>query len=117
MTKQEFVSQIRFRNRQYIIRGWIALALLVIGLGAAAILEQLEVHGGLNKIWYGLLAGFLLVGTVALICWGESRGVPCPHCRKRLFGSVAQIGVATGNCGYCGKKLFDDSHAPLRIHH
>jgi hypothetical protein len=107
MTKQEFVLQLRSRDRQYVIRGWIALLLIVTGLGAAAFLEHLAFHEGLNKVCYGLLAGLLLIGTVALICWGEPRGVPCPHCRKRLFGVVAQIAVATGNCGFCGEEVFE----------
>jgi DNA-directed RNA polymerase subunit RPC12/RpoP len=107
MTKQEFVSQIRTRDHQYVIRGWIGLALIVIALGAVGLVQHLETHERSSKILYGLIAGFLLVGTVALICWGEGRGVRCPSCGTRLFGTRAQIAIATGNCGYCGQKVFE----------
>jgi hypothetical protein len=110
VTKEEFISQIRFRERQYVIRAWCALALMAIALGVVALFEHLGIRAGrLNKIWYGLPAGFLLIGTITLICWGKARGVPCLHCHKRVTGTAAQITAATGNCGYCGGEIFEQA--------
>jgi hypothetical protein len=47
----------------------------------------------------GLFAALLILG----------RGVPCPNCCKPLCDIPAQIAVATGNCGYCGEKVFDEA--------
>lgn len=56
-----------------------------------------------------LIFGIILfvVYLMALVGSGVLRGVPCRHCKKRLFGIPGQIAVATGNCGYCGEKAFE----------
>jgi len=62
-----------------------------------------DMLGGLSLI---LIVG-LMISLVVLGVLGK--GAVCPNCRKPLFGIPAQIAVATGNCGYCGQKVFDET--------
>ena len=56
----------------------------------------------------------LLLVNLTLINWyaGQEQKcvvAPCPHCGKPLAGISAQIALATDNCGYCGKKVFESA--------
>jgi DNA-directed RNA polymerase subunit RPC12/RpoP len=107
MTKQEFLDTLESRDRQYVKRGWISLALLVLSIAGICIIQHTEAHILTTKFLYGLVALFLFAGTIILLFWDMPRGVRCSSCHRRLFKTAAQITAATGNCAYCGERVFE----------
>ncbi len=110
MKKKEFASQIRLRESRFKRGVFAALTVLGLWMTCGPILDHLlnfrenEVIGQSYVIMGAILFGAFLVTLVVLGC---QRGVKCPHCRKNLFGVAGQISVATGNCAFCGEKVFD----------
>lgn len=108
MSRKELAAQIRSRanqNKRQTIVGLTILGLWMIG---GALLDSLLNWGGstILRYAYGVL-GCIFFVLFLLFLAASQTGVPCPHCKKRLFGVVGQIAVATGNCGYCGEKAFE----------
>jgi hypothetical protein len=108
MTKKEFASQIRLRDKH--VTRIIFIWMTVIGLWmiGGALLDNVLNWGGSDvfRQSYGIF-GVVIIIAFFLALVVLQRGMPCQHCRKRLFGVSAQIAVATGTCGYCGEKAFE----------
>jgi hypothetical protein len=54
--------------------------------------------------------GFLFANLFVTL-WVERRrirkvGLLCPNCNKAITKTMAQVAIATGNCGKCGVPLF-----------
>jgi hypothetical protein len=109
MTKQEFLKQLHSKDRDYVLRGWIAFTLVI--MAGVAIWVALRFGGDpvISKLLYGFVAVTVIASTTILLFWDMGRGVRCSSCPNRLFGTAADITSATGNCAYCGEKVFDQS--------
>jgi len=114
MTKHEFISQLRARERQFNRRAFRGCTLLALWLIGVAVVDYLQQHGELNLAGSPDLrrevaaAGFIAVFFIfVLILAMTKQGLQCPHCRKQLVAVAARIAVATGNCGFCGEKVYD----------
>lgn len=110
MTKKEFASQIRVRDSQFNRGLFIGFTVAGLWMFIAPLLDHfydLNKSKFLLQAWYGLGCIIILAVLATLIVFGSRRGIPCPHCGKRLFGVPGQIVVATGVCGYCGERVFD----------
>lgn len=109
MTRKELTSEIRSqasRSRRRILVGATIIGLWMI---SGAFLDNfLNWEGSefLRKA-YGVSGFIVVVVFLLVLAASPCAGVPCPNCKKRLFGITAQIAVATGNCGYCGDKVFE----------
>jgi hypothetical protein len=79
-----------------------------VGLIGGALLDNFLNWGGSTFLRYAYgVVGCIFIAAFFLAMAVSQLGVPCPHCKKRLFGVAGQIAVATGNCGYCGEKAFE----------
>ncbi len=114
MKRTEFISQLRERERKsrwIVFFGFMLMGFLFLGVAATDFLnESGRVTPAAAILIQKILCGLSMAGLVALLvaAWsGGGRGVPCPQCRKMLFGVSAQIVVATRVCGYCGEKILD----------
>jgi hypothetical protein len=110
MTRQELAAQVRHhgkRSNRVLFIWTLTLGLWMVG---GALLDSLLNWGGSTVFRQAYVVLGVVVFFVYLLVLGGSsglRGVPCPHCKKRLFGISGQIAVATGICGYCGEKAFE----------
>jgi hypothetical protein len=108
MTRKELGSQIRSRDRQNKWRTFIGLTLIGLWAVGGVFLDDFLNWGGSMFLRYAYSAAGFIVFAVFILCAVASQiGVPCPHCKKRLFAVAGQIAVATGNCGFCGEKVFE----------
>ncbi|HZV36346.1 MAG TPA: hypothetical protein VFB72_17350 [Verrucomicrobiae bacterium] len=107
MTKEQFLDRLQARDRDYVMRGWIALMLLVMAVVLMFVAVRFGTHALATKVLSGLVAMSLVTGTSILLFWDLSRGVRCTSCRRRLFKTAAQITLATGNCAYCGDRVLE----------
>lgn len=113
MTKQEYIAKqqamVCGQNRRLVwwfvvfFGGLVALVLFV---------HYLDGHP--ESEWMGNLCGIgLMVLLLGCVLWmlriarrlQREFGVKCRSCGKNIVSS--QIAIATGNCGFCGEKLFD----------
>jgi hypothetical protein len=113
MTRQEYVAKqqamTRWQNRRMV--WWFVM--LFGGLAAMiAFARYVDRHP--ESAWMGnLYGGGLIVLLVVCVLWmlltmrrvRREFGVKCRSCGKQILNS--QIAIATGNCYYCGEKLFD----------
>jgi hypothetical protein len=108
MTRKELASQLRFRASQQKLWSFIFMAIFGVWLIGGALLENLLHWDGsaLFRQAYSVF-GLIIFGAFCLAMVVIQAGVPCPHCKRRLFGISGQIAVATGICGYCGEKVFE----------
>jgi hypothetical protein len=115
LTKREFVTQIQTREHRLRKRSFFGGLLVAFWLIAMALADYAKDHGlpylfgGVDvREVFGWMCAFSMCGLLAaLLLLG--RGVVCPNCRKPLCDIPAQIAVATGNCGHCGEKVFDET--------
>lgn len=66
------------------------------------------------QVTYGLIFFSFLLGNLVLMIWTIKRrvrkyGLNCPSCDKPLTATTGQIAVATGKCGHCGHRVFDEA--------
>ena len=109
MTKQEFIVErdaLEKTDTRFSII-WFALFFGYLFSNMAFLYLKIELvpKQYAQFLFYGVLIGF------SLVLWMRRRHVqkfhlPCPNCKKSLTHAAGQIVVATGNCGYCGVKLF-----------
>jgi hypothetical protein len=117
LTKRQFVDQIRSRERQQkksLLFGmvWIACIFMLMALadyvkdhGQSVVFLGFDVYEILKVLCLISLFGLI----VLIMILAAIPGATCPNCRKGLFGIPAQISIATGNCGYCGEKVFEEN--------
>jgi hypothetical protein len=115
MTRQEFISRQNAMTHGLTKRSIIWIVLFFGGLiGCAFVSSYLDEHSesyqwASKALGIGLLV-FLVTTMVLLVVfnhkWQKQFGYRCPKCNKRLFGFLAQLAIASGNCGYCGKPVF-----------
>jgi hypothetical protein len=117
LTKREFVDRVRLneqRQKKTLLFGVILIGCIFLAMGVADCAKD---HGhsfmllGFDvRDMLGALCVILIIGVVvSLVVMGVlGKGAVCPNCHKPLFGIPAQIAVATGNCGYCGEKVFEE---------
>ncbi|HXC99971.1 MAG TPA: hypothetical protein VN048_11565 [Verrucomicrobiae bacterium] len=113
MTKQEYIAKQRTMTRAVNRRLVCWLIVFFAAIGAMIpfsnyVEEHKEYAWTGNVVGGGLL--FILVASFvwfALVANRQQRefGIQCRSCSKRILNS--QLAIATGNCGYCGEKLFD----------
>ena len=109
MTKPEFMRRKDEAHRNGKRFGAIYLPLFFLILIANVFVVKLVPH---RYSWlYLIVFFFLLIANVFVMRWIERRRVDkfdlrCPNCKKPLIGSLAQVAIATGNCGNCGAHLF-----------
>jgi len=119
MTKQEIICRQRemerFGNKRMI--GWLVFFFGVIFSGWP-LSSYIERHEELT--WIGPVLGIclfvFLLGNVALMLWFTKYqqrrfGISCPSCGKSIIGFDAKIAIATGNCGQCGARIFNDTNS------
>ena len=117
MTKQEFITKQRAMVRRGTICGGIGVAILFptlvgfVSLGRYTERYEQQFRWLNAAIPIGMLV--VLLGSLALVSWFAARqqrhfGHRCPRCNKLLTGSLVRIAIATGNCGCCGEKVFND---------
>jgi hypothetical protein len=113
MTKPEYIAK-----QQTITRGlnkrliwWFVVFLGAVG-AMIPLSNYMERHEEFT--WVGNVVGigllFLLLGSIVCLLlftkrWQREYGIQCRNCGKQILNS--QLAIATGNCGYCGEKLFD----------
>lgn len=113
MTKQEYIAKQRAMT-QGVNRRLLWWALVAFGAFGAMIAfanyidkhEQAASMG--NLLGVGLM--ILLLGSFVGLNFFVKRqqrefGIKCRSCGKQILNS--QFAIASGNCGYCGEKLFD----------
>jgi len=116
MTKQEFITQHQRQESELNRRLGRWMMVLFVGILAMiplgdriekSELNETWVKGVLVSVFVGLLAG---LGALAwyVVRLQKRHSHHCPHCRKPFIGLAANIVIATGNCGDCGGKVFDD---------
>ena len=116
MTKPAFILCLKTRERRGRHFMTAGIAFLGLSLIAAAVADSFRdgsfFQGSMSKLASGLLL-VGVIGAVLLIIVGAAAntGIPCAKCGRRLFQFSASIAVATGNCGYCGQKAFDETEA------
>jgi hypothetical protein len=113
VTKQEYIAKQRAMTRGVNKRLVCWLIVFFGGLGAMIpFLDYIDQHS--EKAWMGNVVGiglaiFLFGNFVWLAVFAKRQkrqfGVQCRNCSKQIVNS--QIAIATGNCGFCGEKLFD----------
>jgi hypothetical protein len=54
-----------------------------------------------------ILVALGIVVVVAVVMRGYVGTPRCPHCKRFLTGWLVHIAIASGNCGYCGKRVAD----------
>lgn len=121
MTKQEFIRQYQISKRTETRRLSILAGITVVVLAPAFILAP-RVIVYLNQTdhfdWaisvdgylaWGVWGCFLLVLAFAGSRTGQPYGVPCRVCAQKLYRTSAYLALITGNCGFCGEKVFDDA--------
>lgn len=116
MTRQEFIS------RQEALRksgNKIGIVFLVVFFGfllGGIPIGDLADHGktvpGIIFVFgfFGFLIGFLLFLRRFKKRHQKRFNLSCPSCGKPLLGVISQVAIATGNCGYCGARVFDEGH-------
>lgn len=117
MTKHEFIAKQREMTRGANKRSAISIVFFFGGLiGCAALSGYIDRHAEEYR-WISAAVGIglfvFLIANVALILWfglrqQRSLGHRCPHCNKALVGIGVQLAIATGNCGHCGERVFND---------
>ncbi|HEY3855552.1 MAG TPA: hypothetical protein VGO67_14270 [Verrucomicrobiae bacterium] len=120
MTKQDFISRQKAlkQNSSKPMKVWLVLFFAII-LGIVPVSAYTKRHGApewvnntIFVIWLILFIGNYVF--IILFAKRQQRrfGYRCPTCNTRLSGSLAQIAVASSNCGVCGKSAFiDDASA------
>lgn len=117
MTKREFISK-----QQAMTRGVNSRLAVWMVFFFAALLSGIPIgnyidHHSEDYRWLGTMFGIgifvFLLANVGLLLWYGSKqqknfGHRCPACNKALIGMSAQLAIASGNCGYCGEKVFSD---------
>jgi hypothetical protein len=119
MTKQDFISRHKAWKQSTGKIGAIGVVCFFGILGVIAFVDSyLQHHGWSTRIdsILGLIAIVLLLGLLPLVFWFQKHqqkrfGVICPSCGKPLVGRNGNVVIATGNCGSCGEKVYDKSHA------
>ena len=118
MTKQDFIKRqqamLRFSNQKmmYWLAVLIAGSLAASGLASYIKRQTQELAGAslaVNVAGMVLLFGGLAVLTVYSIVFQRRFGHRCPSCHKWLTGFAAQTAIATGNCGFCGNAVFEET--------
>lgn len=117
MTKQEFIARQQAMEAAVKKRGpkWV---IIFFGSMACAIpaLKFIETHS--EATWlapaFAISLLVLLFGSVGWLLLTMSRdhkkfGVLCPNCGKALVSFSSAIAIASGNCGSCGKPVFEPS--------
>lgn len=120
MSKQEFIRLDAEAARKSLRRslvvvglGWVVGAAIIGGgislvkhLDQAVFFDRPEL---LKRYWFeGLFGCLLLALVVAASRVKQIFGVPCPNCDRRLVGISSRLVVMTGNCAYCGEKVFNE---------
>ena len=110
MNKKEFASRIRIRDKKFyrvLFAGMTAVGIWMLSAPFLDHFYKFNEPKSVTLAWgiFGIAA--ILAVMMVLAFFGSQRGMPCPHCKKRLFGIPGQIAVATGNCGFCGEKVFE----------
>lgn len=122
MTKQAFADLYRVENRKltrrmavWVIISWgITLALIFNIRPILDYVSGLDWIGSLKPYVFWGFAGFLTLGLAfAVRSISYKNGVPCPKCGRLLFAGSAQIAVFSGNCGFCGAVVVEDSIVAL----
>lgn len=118
LTKREFVARVRLHDQRQKKTLLFGMALIGCILLAMALVDYAKDHGqsvivlgfDVRDMLGGLCVLLILGLMVSVVVLGVlGKGLVCPNCRRPLFGIPAQIAVATGNCGYCGQKVFDET--------
>jgi hypothetical protein len=109
MTKQEFIQRNSKADRGAKLFNAIYIPLFLVLLIANVFFVRSVPE---KYTWHYLIAffGFLFVNLIVTL-WVERRrirkfGLLCPNCNKAITKTMAQVAIATGNCGSCGIPLF-----------
>jgi hypothetical protein len=116
MTKDDFIIQQRAakgeEKRVTMIWMIVFFGVLFGNLPVAAWMDHHKEKILIHVIFGILFFGFLIGSIPILIFIGKRRirkfGLVCPNCQKPLFQAMASIAIASGNCGHCGNKVFDE---------
>ena len=119
ISKQEFISKIRERDRnasRAALTLGILLGLFCIGMAGLDYAKTRNYLGWAGDVDIGkvmlalwMIACVLVVIRLIVVTSGK-RGVSCPHCKRQLQSIPAQITVATGFCGSCGEQIFEQTY-------
>jgi len=117
MTREQFILQQQKRNEFSIKRTVVVLGSILVfcsvPIGVAYVVskdttpERSRRLLGIGLIVYIIAVYFGLLVSVRRNL--NTYSILCPGCGKRILGFTGQIAIATGNCGYCGVKVFDES--------
>jgi hypothetical protein len=117
MTKQEFVEKqlawkhISARTSAIWIISWFSIMGGLIWLKNYV---EAHVHADWVNPTFSICFLVVVVGiTPFLICFTKRQqkrlGVICSSCGKPLVGRKSKEVIVTGNCSYCGKKIFSEA--------
>jgi hypothetical protein len=109
MNKHEFISGLHANDRKFFTRIFIWMVALALWAIGAAVLDNAFGFANSTALRYAYcFLGIAVFGTgFILVLAGTERGMPCPHCHKRLFQIPGQITIATGVCCHCGERIFE----------
>jgi hypothetical protein len=108
MTKAEGIRRLQVGERlmrRGIVMGITIMGLCLLASAAVSSYNLQEIFVGIGVV---LMLMCIVVGGIA-----NSR-VKCAKCGRQLQAVPAQIAVATGRCGFCGEKAFDDEAEETR---
>jgi hypothetical protein len=114
MSKHEFISGLHANDRNFF--KWLfiwMIALALWAMGAALLDNFLGFPNSTLRYAYCFLGIAVFGAGFIHLLAGTERGMPCPHCHKRLFQIPGQITIATGICCYCGERIFEQ---PTSVH-
>jgi hypothetical protein len=115
MTKQDFISK-----KQAWAKSCRKYALILPCAFIYPAIRGFLIESGLSRSLdntFSTVIAVVFVANAIFIIWYFPRsqrkfGLACPHCHKFLAGQQSsQIVIATGNCGHCGERIFDENTA------
>ena len=118
MNKHDFISSLqkqeqKFKRSVFCLVMACGVCLLLRAFAdyahehALPVLMGVDLHKYIRWACFALLVSF----TIPVIASCGSL-IKCPHCKKLLDGIHGHIAVATGCCGYCGERVFEQEFDP-----
>jgi hypothetical protein len=115
MTRDEFISAYKKLRKQSTIVAVLYLVTCAC-IVLAAILLAMFMEKNDARHWASIIVAvyiFILLATFPALIWLPKHtikkyGLFCPHCKKPLVRMFIEIAMATGHCGNCRQRVFEE---------
>ena len=108
MTREELIA---YQKRAGRLLWWLIGILLLIMIGLTHLIHAAGVAH--HDLAFRIALFAIFASIFGGIYWiGKMTDVRCPACKKSVQGGIyVPLAIATGKCGHCGAKLFDEPGA------